>query len=61
MDNCYNCEHLTIGEHRDYRGYEIDYSFDCEFCDMRTKDHSRPCCNHKVGDPKHVVYNIKKD
>lgn len=61
MDNCYNCENLTIEEHKDYEGYEIYYNLDCKYCDMRIKNHARPCENHKVGIPTKIVYDAEKD
>lgn len=59
MDNCYNCENLTIEEHQDYMGYEIWCSVNCKYCDMRIKNHSTPCDHHKPGEPKHITYDVK--
>ena len=39
----------------------IYYNLDCKYCDMRIKNHARPCENHKVGIPTKIVYDAEKD
>lgn len=59
MNNCYNCENLTIHRHDDYKGYEIWCITNCPHCDMRIKNHARPCEKHIVGEPKIIYHRCK--